>query len=763
MKVLKGLLTAAVAMVLTVCSDSPTEPADDPGPGEQPEPTPEATETSYCAQLGYPCTAEDVDPAAGARSQTLLDEVLDRVESGETNDQAAAWLAAQDGVVNLTADPSGIVFQVEGAQPTWLVTPPDDAPSAQTIDLPGAHVQNVVGHDTPRERDDRKKKAVVLGPFAFQLGGDEPGPAIQSTLQGHRDYAHGDGVDYRHNSSLPAMPAELSSTTGNVKVAAFQDWEGFDVIAVTTHGKEVDPDSWLCAEIISFNPFREVAGPTCIVGIFTGERVRDCEQAKLANYAGIPGIRCGRVQGVEGTFLLLDTDFFIFQYRYRGGVPRDGLDRAVVYMGGCHTFDNSNLADVLAGGRSEYFGWDDPAHRVDNYNVSTRLFELMIEDGLTTVEAYEKAREEVMPAPLPFVLGELQHRSNGDGLHIREITTLKNPLHPSVRSPSPVEPVPTALLDGMSMVDEEGDLRSGDILPFLGQPGDGENDVAFFYVDVDGVRSGRESEFDVTIEIDGEELGTWPLTGDDARRIDDYTVRLRVRQPLSFDVEDGSTIRLKASTRLPGEEDGKSVDDVSVILANPVLRVQSTIETSGGDFTSVSEVMGDVPLFFEPGAQPDDLEVGSSRGPLEYVRYDVTIPAPDGCTITTTTVDGEMWIAEGEVEFDDPEAGDFGVPDELRIFPAPEIEETITITCPTGSTSFDTIHWFAGFVSFHGGALGGPNELDESGSVFVISDWQAGDGEVYAKKTYNRTGQEDDVTFKEVTTLELRGPSYRSN
>ncbi len=766
MKALRGPLAIGIALMLTVCSESPTEPAADPGPDDEPGPTPESTEASFCAQLGYPCTAEDVDPAAGQRSQLLLDEAKDRVESGETNELAAEWLAAQDGVVNVTADPSGIVFQVEGDQPTWLITPAREDAPAQAIELPRPYAENVVGHDTPREREDRKKKALILGPFSHQLTreGTEPGPEIESILRSHRDYGYDGGVTYIADPSLPALPGDPVSTTGRVKVSAFQGWEDYDVIAVTTHGKEVDPDSWLCGTI-PLGPLTETVGPTCLVGVYTGERVRDCTAAKLANYAGVPGISCGRVQGVEGTYLVLDTDFFIWQYRYRGGVPRDGLDTSVVYMGGCHTFDNSNLADVLAGSRSEYFGWDDPVRRVDNREVAVRLFEFMVRDGLSTKEAYDQVKDVSAPGSIHGVLGELEHRSNGEGLHVREITTLKNPLHPSVRSSnSGSEGVPFALLDGLaSQTDEEGTLRSGDILPFLGQAGDGRSDEIFFYVDVDGVSSGRESEFNVAIEIGGEELGVWGLEGEEARRVDDYTVRIRVRQPLNFDVVDGSTIRLKATTRLPGDEDGESVDDVSVVLANPVLRVHSTIETSSGEFTSLSEVRGDVPLSFQPGEQPDELEVAPSRGPLEYVRYEVTQPTPPGCSITIQTSDGEMWIMRGEIPFDDAESSEFGVPEELRIFPAPEIKESITLQCPGGSTGFETIHWFAGFVAFHGGALGGPNELDESGAAFVIGSWEAGEGEVYATKVYDRTGQEDEVALTEHTVLELRGPSYPAN
>lgn len=660
----------------------------------------------------------------------------------------AAWLAGQEGV-DVSVDEYGIVFRVQGDRPTWLLTPPDEAPAGDVIESHGVYPQNVVGHGTPRERDDRRKKALVLSPFAFQLGTADPGAGIQNILGSHRDYGYAGGVTPLAN--------------GEVTVSAFMGWQDYDVIAVTTHGKEVGEDGWGCALIdLPTDLWDEHVGPTCLVGIYTGERVEDCDAERRARYPNVPGIDCGRVRGAEGQFFVLDTDFFIWEYAYRDGEPRDRLDKGIVYMGGCHTFDNSNLAVTLAGGSSEYFGWDDPVHRLDNYRISLRLFTYLVADGLTTVEAYEELEDEDTSGTFYGVLGELEHESNGDGLHIREITTLKNPLHPSVAGSQqhPSDPLSAALLAGGLADDEEGTLRSGDVLPFLGQAGDGQEDEAFFYVDVDGVRPGRESVFDVTVAVDGVELGTWSLEGDRARRIDDNTVRLRVRQSLGFDVQDGSTLQLRATTNLPGDGDGESRDEVSVVLANPVLHVHSTIETEEDEFTSLSEVRGDVPLSFHPGDDPDDLEVGPSRGLLEYVRYEITMPAPDGCSIETATVDGHMEIREGDVRFDSGAAG-FGVPEELRIFPAPELKERVSIVCPQGQTGFETIHWFAGFVGFHGGGWGGPNELDEQGSSFVIGNWVAGTGEVYATRTYARSGTEDGVTLSERTTLELRGPRYR--
>ncbi|MEQ9569503.1 MAG: hypothetical protein RLN75_04890, partial [Longimicrobiales bacterium] len=277
------------------------------------------------------------------------------------------------------------------------------------------------------------------------------------------------------------------------------------------------------------------------------------------------------------------------------------------------------------------------------------------------------------------------------------------------------------------------------------------------FVDVDGVESGREGAFSVRIDLDGQALGTWSLQGTHARRIDDSTVRIRVHQPVTFDVQQGQTATLKAVTLLGDEVE--SPHEVEVTFENPTLRMRSTIRSFSDAQSFESEVEGEVGLNFKRGADPDELEVDQSVGPLRYLRFDVTVPAP-GCTGSTVTVPGRIGIAQAEIDFSDPSASDFGLPRELVLVIYPEIEETIFIQCSQGSTSVPSIHWFAGFVSFHGGQLGGANELDQAKGGFVIGNWQPGGDGVYGRRTYQRTGQEDEVSFEETTTLEIGGPGY---
>ncbi len=749
----KWIAAFSALFLLTGCGDAGTGPLDPGGDGGvdaggsatgdnavPADPEPDPTAKTFCGRLGYRCTARDVDLQVMERSDALLDDLRARIEGGESNADVASWIAGQDGVADAWSSQRAIVFRLEGGEPTWFFTPPDAGIAPVPIEAP-VYRSDVVGHETPRDNAEREKKALVLAPFLFSFGSGDPAPSIQTMLTGVRDYAG--RVRYVPQTTAPGAPA-TGGATGSPTVEDFKGWDSYDVIVVSTHGLEMGEDSFGCS-IFTGDLF-------CVTAVATGQRVAGCAAYIKAHYPDTPGVRCGGVENVVGTFLILDTDFFALE---------DGeLDKAVVYMGGCQTYKNSSLAAELAGSRSEYFGWSETVLVAEMGAPARRLFQLMIRDGLTTADAYHQLESE---GGTSTTLATLKHFSNGDGLHIREITRFKNPMDPAVSGGAPPNPWggPGDELSGKKQWSSPGaDLEAGDFLPFLGTPDDGKDDELFVYVDVDGVEPGAESDYDVTVEVDGTQFGTWSLDGDEARRVDDYTMRLRVRGPLGFDVHAPQIIALKATTHLPGDDDAESHDEISVQLANPTLHLTSTIESTSQDVHVLSEVEGDVGLLFEPGDTPDELKVGLSTGTVRYVSFDASLPTAPGCTREISTVDGRLGIREADVGFQDAESADFGVPDELVLIVYPEIDEVVSLSCATGPLTIHMRHWFSGFWLFHTGYFDGMNELDEERAGFVLEDWTAGSGEVFASKSYARSGTDEDVAYREETTIQIRGPAY---
>lgn len=735
------LVALLAALGLAACGDSgPTTPdTQDPDTlgTSHPDPQPDPTSDVLCESLGYYCSVADVDDEVLARGDQVLAELKQRLDAGASTAEAATWLRAERDVREVGVVDEGIVFILRGGTPMFMMTPSTGGPAAAPPVIT-ANAADVVGHGTPRDNPKKKKRALILSPFLFELGASgDPGERVGALLASSRDYQPGDDGAQRIRWITNADTPSVGS--GRPTPDDFLGWDAYDFVMLHTHGAEFQDNPTLCQQL---DPY------FCVSGVMTGRRVTGCAQAKQL-YPNYQGITCGGTRGADGFYVVLTTEFFDQAYNPLLGTA--GLDKSIVIFSACHSSANGSLAAYVAGSRSEFFGWSRLADTGPASAAVTRLVELMVKDGLTSTKAFDKLKNEGRDRA---GAARLEHRGNGDGLYIREITTLKNPVAGGA-SPAPG----WASGHGPAAAPGDVELKGGDVLPFIGQAGDGNADELFFFVDVDGVESGRESAFSVRIDLDGQQLGTWSLEGQHARRIDDTTVRIRVHQPVSFDIQPGQSATLKAVTRLGDETE--SPHELQVTFENPKLRLRSTIRSAGGDASLESEVEGEVDLRFKRGDDPDELELDQSIGPLRYVRFDVTMQAP-GCTISTITVPGRIGVPEAKIDFSDPTASDFGVPEELVLVVYPEIEETILIQCAQGSTSVPSIHWFAGFVSFHGGQLGGANELDTSKGGFVIRGWQPGSDGVYARKTYQRTGQEDDVSFEEDTTLEIGGPGYGS-
>lgn len=98
------------------------------------------------------------------------------------------------------------------------------------------------------------------------------------------------------------------------------------------------------------------------------------------------------------------------------------------------------------------------------------------------------------------------------------------------------------------------------------------------------------------------------------------------------------------------------------------------------------------------------------------------------------------------------------LPTQLVIFIPQGIAETYTVTCPGGSGANTDIH-YSGFYSFHGGGVcGSQNEIAQLAGGIVVQNWTAGSGDVWARRVYDRSCTEGEMTFTEQTTLELVTP-----
>ena len=615
----------------TIAETTSTDPA-----------TSDAATTDACLnEDGYPCLRSDVDPAVLEREGEYAERVAQLLDSG-SRPEALAWIEAQDQVVETYLDETTLRFRVDGGMPMVFVDPLED-PSAEAssqtqavgatlalnrggpADLAGTPigqgssfalggsgvVGDVVGAGTSRDNPQNRKKALILTPFEDQGWSmfDVAGPDPEDILRSIPDYAHNPD-DVLHVSSEFVTPH------------AFGWWNDYDAIFVETHGGAWSAGLWIGSGVKA----RLDPGP--------GITFTSTCTALMAPYTSITGLSCGWVSHRGDRYVVLGMlpRFFRDTYGASGG-----LDKAIVYIGGCSTADTA-VADSIAGTTSAYLGWTDSVFIHKEENVAASLLWLLAREGtggrMTVENALFTLRDNNLIGgegwgnnATPF----LRLRNNGDvspKLRLYDLPTLRDPKNPVSVGPG---------------------LQDGAELKTEGAPGDGQNDKVEIAVDVIGVidpedRSNtftnvalRQSEspahlYDQRFYLDDEEIGRDNLGRNFnptavVTEFADTSYRYVFTADLPFDVDpDGTDATLKVVVSLP--EGGESSYEVDVVLLGGEAGAVITIGGETWEFELVS-FFGDV---CQLPADDDDsfiITSGYVDGDFEATSFSAHIE-PDG-------------------------------------------------------------------------------------------------------------------------------------
>ena len=494
----------------------------------------------------------------------------------------------------------------------------------------------------------------------------------------------------------------LANTASEQQVspADFKGWGNYDVIHVSTHGVQMC-EGEACKTVILAG--KEIASGEVILG----STDRGVDLAKI-EYGG-------RSYG-------LSTDFF--KEEYPGGLPN-----TIVFMSACQTSKGDDLAEALTAGGGAYLGWTETVWSSSAKKAALAFFQNLVDKGVPSTAAFLSLREgDDLTIDRPNSSGSiatLDISTSGDDLRIREVVYPRNPL-------------------------SEQDLPSEAPYPIVGQPGDGQPDKIPYLIKVDGVE-GEPAGFTVHVEINGFSGEPVSLAEGEAVGGDGNVWQVKGEVPVTFDAEQGQEVHVRAWVDLP--EGGVSEWDEDPRLGNPALRFTSTMETVGNP-APVVRVFSRVEAEFDLSLD-DEFEKLTGNDELRYLEYVLDVTAP--CSASTTKQNGTLQVIDGDFTWTE---GGPTAPERLVIFIPPTISETYTVTCPEGTGTIQTIHYFAGFVSYHGGGFcGSENELDEDAGGLVIQGWEAGSGDVMARKVYQRTCTQGDITITEDTTLELIDPT----
>jgi hypothetical protein len=743
-----ALAAAFIGAGLAGCDSNPSRAQDDPdGPGNG------GTAGLACTEKGFPCDLADVPMDLLETGESLADEVLVRLEAGEGTEAILDWLLGQEGMAEAEGDETVTVFRLDGAPPVWILRAASlahnlqaaAAEAAATVPhLPlgftalvdaaqaplsgvattgtskrpadGSSVPNVVVGDEPES-----KSALVLSPFKYQFGESDEGESLTDLLVATRGYAG--NVVYKKNETPGSQ---------QVTLADFQNWAGFDVVHLSTHGN-TKCNATGCSQLIS-------------TGVTYGSIEELLELT--TEFQGI-GAYQTKIEGSTVSAISLGGDFFANKYP-------GGLENTLIFFSACRSFGNFNgqpnseIADALQGTTSVFLGWSDVTKSSTASSASLAFYGALADDGLEAAAAYRTLGSlgisigvyKGIEYTSELILGL---RPAGGDLRIREIVTLLDPLTAEM------------LEDGHSVVID-------------GATDDGVADRLPYRIRVDGVREENTGRFDVHLTVGGGDPLDLSLVAN-GEKVDEFAWEITGLAELGFDALEGQEVDLRAWADLPDQGISEHAVSVALTGGTPLeLRFCSTMDFSWPDIGSThGEVLAKINL--NPQPEADRYSAGPQE--LKYVTFERTVANGDDCTITAELTDGTLAVPDALIRISNG-----AVAEDTEVVVNPDgLRERNRIECGGNVTEFSTTEWIAAWTSFHSGVLANTeDEFDPDREGWVIQGWEAADGEgicddpdppagpvadpgeLLARRSYVRTapGPEAGTTFTENTVIEIR-------
>lgn len=585
---LPWITLAGITILLAACGAAPGTPGGDDNPDV----------LLNCVRDGYPCTMAQVDPETRELESDYVAHLSEMLDTS-TFVEALAWVQTQPQVVLADADESSLVFRLEGSQPVFMLRTQDEGLAEATETGPLAPAPagpestirpaGVVGDGTARDNPGNRKRALFLEPFE-QQGWTAFAEPIEWVSQIH-DYGHADGFDW--------FPNEL------VTPEVFGSFATYDAIFIETHGAQFPKGTWISTGILA--PYDKKT-----------QTFADVCKSISSTYESTPGVQCGVIEHKKTDYVTVGLLAEFFQETYG---KNGGLDKAIIYVGGCKTLtDNWDLAEALSGSSTAYLGWNGNVNigpePGDEEKTAWGLLWLLAERRKPVSTALEILRLAGLHEDRNGTRLKLYDNGSEPGkLRLYDLPSLKDPANPTGTTP----------------------LQEGASLRSRGTPGDGEPDGLDFVVDVTGVidpddtgggigvsqASSAADKYNVAFYVNDEGVGFANLGDEESDRatvtqVDDVTYRMTYRADLPFDVaEDGTDVTLRVEVSLP--EGGFSDFEVDVELRGVGCEFHAVIDGfNQADIFAYTTRLTDVSDYYEHGTADAILAADGSNSLVAF-------------------------------------------------------------------------------------------------------------------------------------------------
>jgi hypothetical protein len=384
-----------------------------------------------------------------AETERLTGEARSRIQGGATYGEVADWLRTQPKLASVEADADALRFRPVGGRPMWIVAAASfqgPTVSQRTGSLlasfhvprawPAAAAESLVGGDV------ESKKALVISPYLWYFDPWDSGPPVAGVLEATRGYGG-------HVTQL----ANANKADQTVGLDAFEHWDEYDVVFVSSHGARIC-DGSSCRAVIA-------AGQ-----LPANEPLLSQQQLQRLRASGIELV----TDSNGSTGILLGADFFRTYYP-------NGLEDTLVIIDACQTLGPkvSDIAEAIRGSTSEYIGWTESVNSDVATNATVALVQKLSE-GVTVKHAYESLGS-LKNDPGTGAQLTLAGRPAGD-LRIREIVSFRD-------------------------ASGAGQLSPGAGIDITGTPGDGMPDQVPWHVVVEGLDSDEAGATPLHVTIEG--------------------------------------------------------------------------------------------------------------------------------------------------------------------------------------------------------------------------------------------------------------------
>ncbi len=463
-----------------------------------------------CGAPDYPCDWAMVPDATIETTQRLTDAARSRIVAGTSFADVSAWLQAQPDVATVESDDHTIRFRPVGGRPVWLVDQATfrgpTASQRSEIHLATARVP-VAG--PPAEQDSlvggdiEAKQALVLSPYFWNFDPSDSAPAAAAALEATRGYAG-------HVSQV----SNLSKGDQSVGLDAFEHWDQYDVVFVSSHGARICGVD-RCRAVIAAGELP--AGQP--ISWYRRVSLRGSGVELVTDQTGAMG-------------MLLDADFF------RNWYP-SGLDQTLVIIDACQTLGPkvSDIADALRGTTSEYLGWTETVNAAVSTAATSALLK-QLATGLTVRQAYRQLgslKDDPDSGAQLTIVGP----AAGD-LRTREVVSFRDALGATT-------------------------LSSGAQLSIAGTPGDGQPDRVSWHVLVEGMDAEEAGATPLHVTIAGSTAN--PVVVSSGRQITAASWLVDGEVPLASDLKAGKSVPMRASVDLV--DTGTSTVEIDATVAEP--------------------------------------------------------------------------------------------------------------------------------------------------------------------------------------------------